>query len=124
MEDTNRKQCLSSSDPVSNLSFDVTLKRLRTGRTKKTEADSNPVVSDSVGGETVAALTTLTPVTQYASDEEGRVSLLSEVQPIQDFYSLKRTIPWQAKILSKREVCSCSWPLVSRYFGRRLKGSN
>jgi hypothetical protein len=124
MESINTKQRLFSNDPFSNLAFDVTLKRLRTGRNRRIINDysvgltQDKGTSADAGSEQTAtgpSADPIPPVTQFNLDEQGRISRLVNPKPLDEFFTVTRTIFWQSKIISKREVCpgSCHTVLLA-----------
>jgi hypothetical protein len=103
MDQVGKKQRITSRDPVSNLAFEVTLKKLRSsGSTCRTDASGAPS-SREPGARDQGQPDLRT--TNFSTDQQGRLAKLDTARTIDSSYTVQRIVKWQTKIVSKQEVC-------------------
>lgn len=118
---TSKKQTLTLTEPISNLTFHVHFRRLRCAKQRAHHADEEscdtaPTIQTRLSMAPSEAATLINAAasaaadavpnrTRFATDPAGNIRRLDAPRAKQDYFSISRSIPWQSRIVSRLQVC-------------------
>lgn len=102
-------QRVKSQDPVSHLVLEVTIRRLSTarrGRVQPSRRTEDDILDNTDGSQRETRPSRRAPTTDVLCDAAGKLQRVHEACPIKDEICVTQQFTWQAKVLSRLEVCA------------------